>query len=1813
MRYKNKNLFSRLIRGFILLTFLTGQILTPSMVSAQVLPAPGTMLGLSAAYAPPVLLGLKVHPDNPLLFDFIVDRGQSNLSDQEFKIETEKLVKYFLAALTIPDKEVWVNLSPYEKDRIIPDVLSRTQMGKTMLEQDYMLKQLAASLTNPETKLGKMYWDQVHQAQTLDVGRSTLAQSIGDLNKVWIVPAQAKVLESNGIVVVDQKRLKVMMAQDVEENIVIASPQGDAAISESRIASLDRPTGPHVGRKTPVFGTPLGLDSLRFAGNDKVNLSTHIFRSTILPSIEKQVNEGKDFAAVRQVYNSVILAAWYKQALKESLLGRVYADQAKVAGVEIDDKDMKERVYAQYVEAFKKGAYNFIKEEEDVSGDLIPRKYFSGGIEVAKFGQVAGSALEIQVVSSAAVEQPIRRASAAIVTVQGEELRASTVIRKAVGALAAAAVLAGVPHADAGALAQLATGPATISQNKTVQVPLTIEVVGNFVRDVESYWENSYMGPEGAFEYAHQVVRPQITQTIQGNPAILAPENFSQTGFNLRQMYDALAVAVVDTHGNPTGVVEAIERQYPNTVYSAMVRDAMQTRWVAGYRKELNTPQAVAEYFELNSAVEVALDYQNLLAQPNVSAQAKDVIQERLAYMVGALFERRSQLNPDNGTLDTSSPAARAVFDANLNVLANQVVSATQGTWLPAFITLEQMKSSPIGDTDVAMEKLNSQLAQYQGLVDKNYSVHLSADHAYGSWRATDERIIVNAAQVLSEIHKQSPLKPEQIETMVSRLWETAKNLDDLLKVQSPDRQSIIVERLAWEIQTSELFSVEKIRELSDDKNHPLNLLATAILRTSPGENTTPGEGENIKTGFAAWVELYLKKTPAGSKTQLDMLNWIKTDSQQIVNAINTSPASFSKITAGWAAADFYMLLVENAGTARPATQKTIIDNLLSSMELSGYEFLKNTVRWHRTSEFMMRLAQSGELGQFLAKFDPQNQYPRAQLELAYQIVNDVDIYGNRVGVKVISQLEKALQQTPQGVALLSDLKQQAQAVKENNVVGVASSALSDYLLPVEDGPMRDAVKILARKLFALPEVIGVREIQDFRMLWASTNINLTIDARLRSFNNSRQSMATRAIAETLIIMQSEYPAVFSTAEQIADILEAFWAYSLNFKLLEEVMRQEDSIRSARPLAVRQITSLLVLNEDSLPLNKSYLPFVFDYADRLKQYQNLLEPPSRINEYLDGERDFFPAMTSAIENIRLGLSAEFLDSRDLDGFAEIMHDVSILLKSLMVQQAKDMMSRSGDKPSASSGIDVGQSASSAIKITPAHVSLGTGVYIIPMIMARSHVVLARLFEKYGRDFDEMRLAFDSNNEESDLTKIILPTAAAHKIRFTSESEIKQEAELMADIIIRISQQALVPSSNPVDQAVIDLIAENRQEFVRLRSESYLSQKITMHPFQMSIAGVPAGKDQVSKLVHHIIAHEHFHALFNEAEVYRYYNLMETIKTFFAKTGDEDFNQFYSTFRRQYPHEDHFDSAILVAEEFWVQFYFNSKYEKDAFSRMESLRQKVRQLIDELGDEDFSEIIRTLDINEIKAKEAAGKDVDLMEKSSIIQDSGVVFLSEGSNPLDKLVSSSTVTSAQINDATARIMATLQQTMGFWTGILQSSVGAEESLTKLIKVLLTKVLPNSNISNPTIVQINQWVKEVGISGDLKNGFSTAESFLSTQEIMVQYLGYRFENGAVAVVPQVILQEISGLAKVASAPISAVGGINFDPTLLNLQIKRDGQGVPLPLPQQNLQQINIQGLYPIIINIQPVNAQTLPLFLGQAPKQSGDSPMLTLKHSG
>ncbi|MEI7999694.1 MAG: hypothetical protein WCH62_09360, partial [Candidatus Omnitrophota bacterium] len=72
------------------------------------LPVAGAMMSLSASYEPVLVKGLTIHKDDPFMFDFVVDVGNTQLTaqDQNFKAEADRLIKYFFACLTIPEKDL---------------------------------------------------------------------------------------------------------------------------------------------------------------------------------------------------------------------------------------------------------------------------------------------------------------------------------------------------------------------------------------------------------------------------------------------------------------------------------------------------------------------------------------------------------------------------------------------------------------------------------------------------------------------------------------------------------------------------------------------------------------------------------------------------------------------------------------------------------------------------------------------------------------------------------------------------------------------------------------------------------------------------------------------------------------------------------------------------------------------------------------------------------------------------------------------------------------------------------------------------------------------------------------------------------------------------------------------------------------------------------------------------------------------------------------------------------------------------------------------------------------------------------------------------------------------------------------------------------------------------------------------------------------------------------------------------------------------------------------------------------------------------
>lgn len=273
-------------------------------------------------YNLPLLKGISFNPNNPLELDFYIDTCDFKTVSTE---ETLRIIRYFIAGLSIADNDLWVNLSPYESQRIIPKVLENTELGDGLLEQDYILKKISSALTDPDYKSGSEYWKELESAEENN-----------SFVKAWVVPDKAEVYSYGNSAFINAASLEV--------------------VSEA--------------------------DYLASSVNNSSNLLEDSFEKNIMPKLKKALNDDASFAKLRQIYHSIILAKWFKEKFKNSFY-EDFIDSEKVKGINVDNDGYKEKVFAQYVENFKKGSYRKSKKLLIANQKTIKKNYVSGGCALA--------------------------------------------------------------------------------------------------------------------------------------------------------------------------------------------------------------------------------------------------------------------------------------------------------------------------------------------------------------------------------------------------------------------------------------------------------------------------------------------------------------------------------------------------------------------------------------------------------------------------------------------------------------------------------------------------------------------------------------------------------------------------------------------------------------------------------------------------------------------------------------------------------------------------------------------------------------------------------------------------------------------------------------------------------------------------------------------------------------------------------------------------------------------------------------------------------------------------------------------------------------------------------------------------------------------------------------------------------------------------------------------------------------------------------------------------------------------------------------
>jgi DNA-binding MarR family transcriptional regulator len=302
----------------------------------------------SEKHYPPTLKSLIVHPNSSdNYFDFVLDSGESTFeTETQLKPQAKELIDYFFLGITLPSEDLWVNLNSVRQNEVTSPRLALTDIGKVLLEADLRLKKDCCRFTDPRTKTGREYWNKLQQR----LNKASLSSSqlpIG--NRFWIIPAEAAVEEDKGKVTIVKSKLKVCLEQEYlalqNNNVTLLTSQSERERQAQDIADFT-------------------------------------MKEVVLPAIQHEVTYGKGYAKLRQVYNSLILAEYFKQKYwgGEGLYPRL-VNRGYIQGLESNEPWSPEEFYNAYLKSAQEGEYRLTQTEYDpYLASMVQKYYFYGGI-----------------------------------------------------------------------------------------------------------------------------------------------------------------------------------------------------------------------------------------------------------------------------------------------------------------------------------------------------------------------------------------------------------------------------------------------------------------------------------------------------------------------------------------------------------------------------------------------------------------------------------------------------------------------------------------------------------------------------------------------------------------------------------------------------------------------------------------------------------------------------------------------------------------------------------------------------------------------------------------------------------------------------------------------------------------------------------------------------------------------------------------------------------------------------------------------------------------------------------------------------------------------------------------------------------------------------------------------------------------------------------------------------------------------------------------------------------------------------------------
>ncbi|MFB3764522.1 MAG: hypothetical protein ACE14P_04650 [Methanotrichaceae archaeon] len=293
----------------------------------------------------------------------------------------------FMTGLAVNDNKFWVNLNPWEVDRIIDEELGQSEVGRIMLEADLQMKKDFGNYGNPcANETGKVLWGLLDKKRE-DLVQRCMNKFPGEIKETsniifkpvqrhWIVPDKACAYSNESLIYIINASLTINSEPVTDHSSFQVNNQDINTLSRDCVEELNR------------------------SAKEYAEYYKNLEERMIQPYIVADINADEKYEDLREVYAALALAQWYKsKTTPHTDIFRDGLDSSSVSIFKSQTPWHPKDIWDQYVYSFKNGEYKCWENTTTKTAKGTRTKFSlhsAGGVE---FGDIRDHFVKIEVMS----------------------------------------------------------------------------------------------------------------------------------------------------------------------------------------------------------------------------------------------------------------------------------------------------------------------------------------------------------------------------------------------------------------------------------------------------------------------------------------------------------------------------------------------------------------------------------------------------------------------------------------------------------------------------------------------------------------------------------------------------------------------------------------------------------------------------------------------------------------------------------------------------------------------------------------------------------------------------------------------------------------------------------------------------------------------------------------------------------------------------------------------------------------------------------------------------------------------------------------------------------------------------------------------------------------------------------------------------------------------------------------------------------------------------------------------------------------------